>query len=550
MRTTATSTTATTEHAVTSTSRMVGEAERRDHKIITWYHDDASYTVEVRDAEGVSLRNFAGDNRGRVEREAETWIDAQGAANVAPAPVPVGGWRFELADDRGGAYQVLVLDDADGSARPDAAEFRGYRSREQALEDAAAWATEFPLRVSGESPPCWWRVTRFEDDVAGVDLGEHDSPLWRFEVDYPLPFCKRGLFAGTIRYPTARAAVDAARSWCARFQPDAAELPSEEANPASTEDAPPQFIHDPADEPEESFEDAVQAASPPAPAAPSASARPLPWSEPPRIDHDTVDEVWTLLQQREDMAEELALLRVRKKRIAGEEKELVEAINEKDLEIRNARHRTVGQQRTLPLNPAPRAPAQAMTLPQVVVAAEKATQEIQGPEVPWAFNGVDHVLVIREHKPDGKAALGWRCYLKGHEDLTEAFDLDRSAVIESCKARASIVFADAEPGSTAIPTPPRKGRGRKAKTTEEQPPPADESPDAPRVIEALRLSSTDEEAATKLGRTVRTVRTWCAENGVTISEHLGRDLGHDGPAPPPAGGKGKKASKRGGRRAK
>ena len=149
---------ATTEeaHAVTSTSRMVGEAERRDHKIITWYHDDKSYAVEVRDAEGVSLRNFAGDNRGRVEREAETWVDAQGAANVAPAPaqVTVGGWRLELADDRGGAYQVLVLDAEDGSVRTDAAEFRGYRSREQALEDAAAWAAEFPLRVSGEVPPC------------------------------------------------------------------------------------------------------------------------------------------------------------------------------------------------------------------------------------------------------------------------------------------------------------------------------------------------------------------------------------------------------------
>lgn len=474
-------TTATTEetHAVTSTSRIVGEAERLDHKIITWYHADTTYTVEVRDAEGVSLRNFAGDNRGRVEREAETWVDAQGAANApAPGQVTVGGWLLQLADDRGGAFRVLVLDAEDGSARPDAAEFRGYRSREQALEDATAWATEFPLRVVGE-------------------------------------------------------------------QADAAVLPSEvEAVSTLADDAPPQFIHDPADEPEESLEDAVQAASP---LAPSAAARPLPpWSEPPRIDHDTVDEVWTLLQQREDMAEELALLRVRKKRLAGEEKELVEAINEKDLEIRNARHRTVGQQRTLPLNPAPRAPAQAMTLPQVVVAAEKATQEIQGPEVPWAFNGVDHVLVIREHRPDGKAALGWRCYLKGHEDLTEAFDVDRSAALEACRARASIVFADAEPGSTAIPTPPRKGRGRKAKTTEEQPPPADESPDAPRVIEALRLSMTDEEAATKLGRTVRTLRKWCAENGVTISEHLGRDLGHDEPAP--AGGKGKKASKRGGKR--
>lgn len=509
-------------HPITSTSRLLGEAERRDCKIITWFHADATYSVEVRDADGVSLRNFAGDNRGRVEREAETWVDARGAANVAPTQtqVTVGGWRLELADDRGGAFQVLVLDE-DGSARPDAAEFRGYRSREQALDDAQAWAEEFPLRVSGEACGCWWVVTRADDGVAGLDAGEHDAPLWRFDVAYPLPYGKRGEFAGVIQFPTARAAIDAARSWCERRA------------------LPPQFIHDPADEPEESFEDDVQAVSTPAQVSPAA-ASPMPTVAPAttRVDLDTVDEVWTLLQQREDMAEDLALLRVRKKRLAGEEKELVEAINEKDLEIRNARHRTVGQQRTLPLNPAPRAPAQAMTLPQVAGAAEKATHEVQGPEVPWAFNGVDHVLVVREHLPSGL----WRCYLKGHEDLTEAFDLDRAAALEACKARASIVFADAEPGSTVIPTPPK--RGRKKKAAAEELPVIEESPDAARVIEALRLSMTDEEAAKRLKKSTRTLRKWCAENGVTLSEHLGRDLGGDEPAATAKGGK--KASKRGG----
>lgn len=520
---------ATPTPAVTSDHRLVGESERKGYRYTTWMLD-GEFFVEVSLDGTRCFTTETTPHRGRVELAAERWIDAKAAE---PAPVEastqitVAGWRLQLRDDRGGTFKVDLVDAATGetpAAPAELGEFKGYQSRDQALAEAQEWAGANPLRVAGEFNGLAFEVAR---------KGER----WTFSVSYPLGASdQHAKFDASLEHPTFHAATCAAQRWCCEFR-IGGELPLD--RPVEVE--------------ESGTETKVEVAPPPALATPTATPSRTtthtppapPVSEAPRsADWSTVDEVWTLLQQRDELSEELTLLQVRKRRIAGEEKELKEKIAEKDLEIRSAHRRQPGQ-RTLPLNPAPRM-EQAKVAEQA--PAVVADLKHQGPEVPWAFNGVDHVLVSREHKPDGKAALGWRCYLKGHEDLTEAFDLDRSAAIESCKARASIVFADAEPGSTAIPTPPRKARGRKAKTTEEQPPPADESPDAPRVIEALRLSSTDEEAATKLGRTVRTLRKWCAENGVTISEHLGRDLGHDEPAP--AGGKGKKASKRGGRRAK
>lgn len=183
-------------------------------------------------------------------------------------------------------------------------------------------------------------------------------------------------------------------------------------------------------------------------------------------------------------------------------------------------------QTRLPLTATQAAAPAPMSQPQLAAAAEKAAHEIEGPEVPWAFNGVDHVILVRPHGD------GWRAALRGHEDRTEAFDADRSAAIEACRQRASIVFEDAEPGSTAIPDPPKKTRGRKKKeVADEQPPPAEESADAPRVIAALRLSMNLDEAAAKLKITTPTLQKWAAENGVTLSSHLGVELGKDEPAP-------------------
>lgn len=177
-----------------------------------------------------------------------------------------------------------------------------------------------------------------------------------------------------------------------------------------------------------------------------------------------------------------------------------------------------------------------MSQPAIAAAAEKVAHEIEGPEVPWAFNGCDHVILVGEVSPGN-----WRAALRGHEDRTEAFDADRSAAISACKDRASIVFADAEPGSTAIPDPPKRARGKGKKKGEEQPPPAEEAADAPRVIAALRLSMDLGEAAKKLKISVKKLQEWSAKNGISLSEHLGVELGKDEPSP---------AKKRGGKGAR
>lgn len=526
--------TSTSTPAVTSECRLIGEAERKGYRYVTWGRDDEFFVEIFLDGTRcLGFRSESTPHRGRAELEAERWIDAKAAEPAeASTQITVAGWRLQLRDDRGGTFKVDLVDAATGetpAAPAEVGEFKGYQSRDQALAEAQEWAGANPLRVAGQFNGLDFEVAR---------KGER----WTFSVSYPLGTGdQHAKFDASLEHHTFHAATCAAQRWCGEFR-IGGEIPLD--RPVEVE-----VIERGA---EAGTETKAEVAPPPAPAttpAATPSRTPPhtppapPVSEPPRsTDWSTVDEVWTLLQERNDLSEELTLLQVRRRRLAAEEKELKEKIAEKDLEIRNAYQRQP-RQRTLPLNPAPRM-EQAKVAEQA--PAVVADLKHQGPEVPWAFNGVDHTIIVEAHKPDGKAALGFRAYLKGHADQTEGFDLDRSAAIEACKARASIVFADAEPGSTAIPTPPKRGRGRKAKETEEQPPLIEESPDAERVKATLRLSMNIEEAAKKLKRTERTLQKWCAENSVTISEHLGRDLGHDEPAQP--AGKSKKASKRGGGR--
>jgi len=245
---------------------------------------------------------------------------------------------------------------------------------------------------------------------------------------------------------------------------------------------------------------------------------------------ERVDEVWTLLERRREVRE-------RRTRVKGQLELAKAQLKAIDLELEgidgeiDAAQADAPRQRALPLAPAPTRPVD-----QAKVAAEsqKIADELKPGEIAWAFNGVEHTIIVRKHPP------GWRAFLKGHEEKTEGLGPDYDQAVEACKDRAAIVFQDAEPGSTAIPTPPKKSRGRK-KATEEQPPPAEESADAPRVIAALRSSMTLDEAAGKLKVTAKNLQKWCAENNVSSSEHLCAETGQDEPAAP-------KASKRGGRR--
>lgn len=313
------------------------------------------------------------------------------------------------------------------------------------------------------------------------------------------------------------------------------------ANPAN---APAPETVDPPFEPTGDVE--VAPADPPAPApetpAPEPTAEQLAAeadatmaevaaAEPPAtvvMYDERVDEVWTLIDQRRNLRERRASLLGKLDLVKSQLKAVGLEIEEIDAQI-DAAQADSPRQRTLPLAPAPRPVDQA----KVAAEATKIADALKPGEVAWAFNGVDHVIKVHEHAP------GWRAFLKGHEDRTEGLGPTYDEAVEACKTRASIVFEDAEPGSTAIPDPPKRGRGRK-KSTEEQPPPAEESADAPQVIAALRSSMNLDEAAERLKVTTATLQKWCAENGVSASEHLCAETGGDEPV--------SKTSKRGSRR--
>lgn len=561
----------TTDSAETPAGRkQIGEYDRKGFTIRTWMSAVDDFDVVISDGDsGAECATFEGDNRGRCERAAEEWIDRQVALTrelAAPEaddaavangaePLVVAGWLLRLGDDASGTYRVELVDARSGKTPRDAGEFRKYMSSDEVVAAARQWAEENPLHIEGKFNGLPFEIERQREEA------------YSFSVSYPLGTGSQiETYRSTLTHPSPAHATKAAQSWCGAFR-IGGELPVDRPIPdAELVEQLPTAAGGGAEGVEAIEVVAAPVVEAPVPApAPAPAATPVPrpatastptTGEPPRgTDWGTVDEVWTLLQQRDELSEQLALLRVRKKKLAGEEKELVEMINEKDLEVRFARQKVPGAQRALPLHQAPRpempaAPA-PMTQPQLASAAEKAAHEIEGPEVPWAFNGVDHTILVRPHGD------GWRAALKGHENKTEVFDPDRSAAIESCRQRASIVFEDAEPGSTAIPDPPKRGRGRRKKDEVEQPPPAEEAADAPRVIAALRLSMNLDEAAKKLKISTKTLQKWAAENGVTLSEHLGVELGKDEPAPEPKTNKkprgpAPKASKkpRGGRKSK
>lgn len=542
--------------------QLIGAGERKGLHYELHMHGPTAFSFSVRrwnpGGFHVQLHESKPEypHQGRAELAAERWIDAHAIEETpeaeAPAPAPAnepatkitaGGWLLQLGDDKGGTYKVELIDATTGEVHEDTAEFKGYMSRDQALGEAQQWAQENPLRLTGEANGCTWTVYRT------IPLAVEPTPAWSFDVNYPTGAGDRGTFEGRLIYIRPDQALDAARSWCERFR-IGAELPGEQV-------PEPTFIHDEGGEyPPEEAEDEAQAAQVVAP-APAPAPLQAPAAAPTYIaapadmtvkglvldfeEHAEVAQQWHgLTLEIVELEEQLKSLKADLKAKMLQRDLLAGRMSKGILAIASGRSAGPYQAR-LPLAAAtPAAPA-PMTQPQLAAAAEKAAHEIEGPEVPWAFNGVDHTILVRPHGD------GWRAALHGHEDRTEAFDPDRSAAIEACRQRASIVFEDAEPGSTAIPDPPKKTRGRKKKEVgEEQPPPAEESADAPRVIAALRLSMNLDEAAKKLKISTKTLQKWAAENGVTLSEHLGVELGKDEPAPEPKTNK----KPRGGRKSK
>ena len=108
----------------------------------------------------------------KAERVAQDWCTSRSeaaAAQPAPtpeseptpapeaAPAPADDWLLVLRDDRGGTYQVDVLDPDTREPAPDA-EVRGYETGAEAMEAARRWAAEHPRgkapsgEAEGEAP--------------------------------------------------------------------------------------------------------------------------------------------------------------------------------------------------------------------------------------------------------------------------------------------------------------------------------------------------------------------------------------------------------------
>lgn len=311
-------------------------------------------------------------------------------------------------------------------------------------------------------------------------------------------------------------AIKAAAEWassnpCDGSPPFAA--PSDDADPSTPfdDDAPAHSYSEPGPAPQTAASDEATSPAP----APVPDLAPTPTTPPePSRDWSTVDEVWTLLAERDAVDDRLALAEAAKQRAAAQAKEIRSELEELDARIRVARN-NAERQRVLPLHPAPRTFATSEAV-RAKIGADAAT---------WAFNGVEH-RVLHEQVPssDGPRFVAW---LDGHRPLTEGHGETLEQAIEASRLAASSMWADADPGQTtpsvdagAVADGPRKPakRGRPAKL---------KGHDKAAVIAAVESVLTWPEAAALLSCTTDQLEKFAAKVGINLTKHQGRRAGEE-----------------------
>jgi len=262
----------------------------------------------------------------------------------------------------------------------------------------------------------------------------------------------------------------------------------------------------------------------PAPATPVAALLREEGYEPDQSrDWSTVDEVWTLLSERDSISDRLAIAEAAKARAAAQAKEISKQLEECDTKIRVARN-NAERQRVLPLHPAPRtfAGSEATRAKIGADAAQVAAR------LTWAFNGVEH-RVCHESVAgaDGPRFTAW---LDGHRDQTEGFGETLDQAVEACKNTASVIFANADPGQTKSsedkgpvadgPTPAKRGRAAKLK-----------GHDQVAVIAAVESVLTWPEATEILGCSKAQLEAYADKVGINLAKIQGRRAGEEKPLP-------------------
>lgn len=374
---------------------------------------------------------------------------------------------------------------------------------------------------------------------------------------------KRGGFDGECRdtwtgeiatedfkgYETAAACEAAARTW-AEENPTATELARRSAEAGEAEAA----AVDPAPVPE-------APPGPAAPPAPAASPAPAPTpatptpAPPPRSDRSedwsTVDEVWTLLAQRDEISDRLAIAEAAKARAAAQAKEISKQLAEVDTQIRVARN-NAERQRSLPLHPAPRPTFASSEQTRGRIGEEAANVASRlgadGPRssrLTWSFNAVEHTICHEQVAgADGPRFVAW---IDGRRDETEGHGESLEQAVEACKNTASVIFADSDPGQTTPSTdagpvadgqrtPPK--RGRKPKLGKHAY--AD-------VIAELEKHLSIVDVARELGCTPQQLDEYLTKTETGISKHLGRKAGEETEAPAAKVGKVRGRRKAGGK---
>lgn len=448
---------------------------------------------------------------GKAATAAEKWCEQEHAAtggNSEPANeqarstfsvTTVGGWMLQPVDDRAGTYKVEVVNAETGEFGPE--EFTGYIAWGDALADAVAWAKANPCdgSAAGEAP---------------ASVGEAEvEPAWSAPevVEHELAVATAADARGTdLALGSHPAALEPASA------PDDAHAEGA-ADAVTTSPTPTGQVSE------------VEALRRELAALRRAAA----------LERSDLDELAEDARRSQALAREIAGLE-------GSIKDLRDVKKGKEAELAILTGKTANAVVSLHDGRSPKPYQRKITFAESpetraqvgAEAAQVATELDAGTSTPaeaapvvdtWSFNGVEHRVERRvEQTADGER---WTTWLKGHKDKTEEHGFTFEQALEATKTTASVVFADAEPGSTAAspdagpladgPRTPAK-RGRKPKLGKH---------DQAAVIAVVERHLTLPEAAMDLGCTPQQLEGYAEKAGLVLSKHQGRSAGEELPAP-------------------
>lgn len=383
---------------------------------------------------------------------------------VAAIEAVINGWNLVISDDRGGAYKADLVDAETGEVAPE--DFRGYSKRDFAVLAASTWAEQHPAPT----------LVTDADPAPGHFI--HD------EGPDPQDDVSSDLDAGAGDPPTTGESSDEAPS----------EVPAAATQPATQP-------------PRDAELEQLRA------------ERDLARKERDAVLARVAEDIDAVRME----AEQCLTLSRRRLQILDELDTLKDELKYIDTKLRNTTTTTMvavtrigqGWQQRLIFAKSPE------TRAVVGHAAEKVAQSL-GASTPagdtpaevatWAFNGVTYEVERQvEHTDDGER---WTTWLKGHKGSTEEHGFTFEQALEATQNAASVVFADADPGSTtsSADTGPVADGPRRSKKE-----PKLRGKSREDVITTLRDTAEFVEAAMTIGCTPQQLQAFCEKNEIPFA---------------------------------